>query len=186
MVEANCDAAYSGPRLGYRSDDCRRASPSDRIGPGGDGSTRDSAMRRAALDYIRDHLGRVPLVVLAREARALAVFRPIQQVRLESGRGTRPPVTAAGFAAFWALSIAAVAGVIVLRRRQVPVFPLMAPVLTAVIGIALTFGSVRYRAPADASVVLLAAVAVAAAIGTGREPADPGAAPESGSGGGRE
>lgn len=172
MVEANCDAAYSGPSLGYRSDDCRRASPSDRIEPGGDGSTRDSAMRRAAIGYIQDHLGRVPLVVLAREARAFAVFRPIQQVRFESGRGTRPPVTAAGFAAFWALSIAAVGGVIVLRRRHDPVFPLLAPILTAVIGIALTFGSTRYRAPADVSIVLLAAVALAAT---------PGAAPESGS-----
>jgi 4-amino-4-deoxy-L-arabinose transferase-like glycosyltransferase len=181
MVEANCDASYSGPRLGYRSDDCRRASPADRIGPRGDGSTRDRAMRHAAIDYIRHHLGRVPLVVLAREARAWGVFRPIQQVRLESGRGTRPPVTAFGFAAFWALSLAAVCGVIILRRRHVRVFPLMAPVLTAVIGIALTFGSVRYRAPADVSVVLLAAVALAAAVGAGPQPAAPDAAPESSS-----
>jgi hypothetical protein len=80
-----------------------------------------------------------------------------------------------GFAAFWVLAIAAVGGVLVLRRRHVAVFPLMAPVLTAVIGIALTFGSTRYRAPADVPIVLLAAVAVASAT----RPSDAG--PETGS-----
>ena len=113
------------------------------------------------------HKSRVPLVVLAREGRAWGVFRPIQQIRFEAGRGTRPPVMGLGFAAFWLLSIAAVRGVILLRRRRVPVFPLMAPILTATIGIALTFGSVRYRAPADVSIVLLAAVAIARVLRTG-------------------
>jgi hypothetical protein len=161
LVEANCDAVYSGPDLGYRSGPCLQTSPSRRIPPGGDGSTRDAATRHVAIDYIRAHLGRLPLVVLAREGRAWEVFRPIQQVGFESGRGTRPPVMGLGFATFWLLLIAAVRGVALLRRRGVPVFPLMAPILTATIGIALTFGSVRYRAPADVSIVLLAAVAIA-------------------------
>src|SRR4029077_16047592 len=125
--------------LGYRSGPCLKASPSSRIPPGGDGSSRDAATRRVAIDYIRAHLGRVPLVVLAREGRAWEVFRPVQQVDFESGRGTRPPVMGLGFATFWLLLIAAVRGVILLRRRRVPVFPLMAPIVTATIGIALTF-----------------------------------------------
>jgi hypothetical protein len=80
-----------------------------------------------------------------------------------------------GFAAFWLLSIAAVGGVIILRRRRLPVFPLAAPLLTAAIGIALTFGSVRYRTPADASIVLLAAVAIARATRTGSDRPSPAA-----------
>jgi 4-amino-4-deoxy-L-arabinose transferase-like glycosyltransferase len=171
MVEANCDATYSGSDIGYRSGPCLKLSPSNRIGPGEDGSTRDAATRRVAIDYIRAHDGRVPLVVLAREGRAWGLFRPFQQIRFESGRGTRPPVMGVGFAAYWALSIAAVIGVIILRRRHVPVFPLLAPILTAVIGIALTFGSVRYRTPADVSIVLLAAVAISRALQTGPAPA---------------
>ena len=102
-------------------------------------------------------------MVLAREGHAWGVFQPIQQMRFESGRGTRPPVMGLGFAAYWALSIAAVGGVMILRRRHVPVYPLLAPILTAAIGVALTFGSVRYRTPADVSIVLLAAVAIARA-----------------------
>ena len=69
LVEANCDAVYSGPDLGYRSGPCLQTSPSRRIPPGGDGSTRDAATRHVAIDYIRAHLGRLPLVVLAREGR---------------------------------------------------------------------------------------------------------------------
>ena len=75
-----------------------------------------------------------------------------------------------GFAAYWLVSIAAIGGVIVLRRRDIPVYPLLAPIVTAVIGIALTFGSVRYRAPADVSIVLLAAVAIASVTRTGPGP----------------
>lgn len=171
MVEANCDAVYSGSRIGYRSGPCLSSSPSSRMGPGDDGSTRDAATRRVALDYIRAHESRIPLVVLAREGRAWGVFRPIQQIRFESGRGTRPPVMGLGFAAYWALSIAAVGGVLILRRRHVPLYPLLAPILTAAIGIALTFGSVRYRTPADVSIVLLAAVAIARVLRTGPAPA---------------
>ena len=170
LVVSNCDAVYSGPDLGYKSEPCHDTSPA-RLDPSGDGSTRDIAMRHEATDYIRAHLGRLPLVILAREGRAWGVFRPIQQVRFESGRGTRPPVMGLGFAAYWALSIAAVGGVIILRRRHIPVYPLMAPILTAVIGIALTYGSVRYRTPADVPIVLLAAVAIARALRTGPAPA---------------
>jgi 4-amino-4-deoxy-L-arabinose transferase-like glycosyltransferase len=171
MVEANCDAVYSGSDIGYRSGPCLKSSPSSRIGPGDDGSTRDAATRRVAFDYIRAHEGRLPLVVLAREGRAWGLFRPFQQIRFESGRGTRPPVMGLGFAAFWALWIAAVGGVIILRRRHVPVYPLLAPILTAVIAIAITFGSVRYRTPADVSIVLLAAVGISRALRTGPAPA---------------
>jgi 4-amino-4-deoxy-L-arabinose transferase-like glycosyltransferase len=170
LVVSNCDAVYSGPDLGHKSEPCYDAS-AKRIGPDGDASTRDIALRHEGIDYIRAHLGRLPLVVLAREGRAWGVFRPIQQVRFESGRGTRPPVMGLGFAAYWALSIAAVGGVIILRRRHTPVYPLMAPIVTAVIGIALTYGSVRYRTPADVPIVLLAAVAIARALRTGPAPA---------------
>ena len=170
LVVSNCDAVYSGPDLGHKSEPCYDAS-AKRIGPDGDASTRDIALRHEGIDYIRAHLGRLPLVVLAREGRAWGVFRPIQQVRFESGRGTRPPVMGLGFAAYWALSIAAVGGVIILRRRHIPVYSLMAPIVTAVIGIALTYGSVRYRTPADVPIVLLAAVAIARALRTGPAPA---------------
>src|SRR4029079_13699482 len=79
LVVSNCDAVYSGPDLGYKSEPCHDTSPA-RLHPSGDGSTRDIAMRHEATDYIRAHIGRLPLVILAREGRAWGVFRPIQQV----------------------------------------------------------------------------------------------------------
>jgi hypothetical protein len=57
-----------------------------------------------------------------------------------------------------------VAGVVVLRRRKVPVFPVLAPVAAVVIAVAFTYGQTRFRAPAEISLALLAAVALDAAV----------------------
>jgi hypothetical protein len=66
-----------------------------------------------------------------------------------------------GFAAYWVLVPAAVVGVIILRRRPAPLLPLLALAATVSIGAAVTFGFTRFRAAAEVSIVLLAAVAVA-------------------------
>ena len=68
------------------------------------------------------------------------------------------------------MMVLAVLGVVVLRRRRVPVFPLLAFPITVLISVALTFGQARYRAPAEAALVILAAVAIDAAIERRREP----------------
>ena len=39
-----------------------------------------------------------------------------------------------GFAAYWLVSIAAIGGVIILRRRDTPVYPLLAPIVSVVPG----------------------------------------------------
>jgi hypothetical protein len=160
MVQANCPATYSGALLGSANGQCQYASPNQRTGPHGDDTTRDSAMRREAIDFMKQHASQVPVVVLAREGRAWGLFRPLQQMHFETIRGTRLYVIAPGILAFWVLTIAAVPGAIILRRRRVPLFPLMAFLLTVAIGVAITYGSIRYRTPAQVPIVLLAAVAI--------------------------
>jgi 4-amino-4-deoxy-L-arabinose transferase-like glycosyltransferase len=175
VAQGNCDLTYHGPQLGYLDTRCPRRleetygsdkARRDYAAGATDASTVDLEFRRTAQEYVRDHLGRVPLVVLAREGRAWGVFRPFDQMRQEfrgtrfvGGRPTKLWVFRAAFASYWVLALLAIAGVIVLRRRHVPVYPLLAFVVTVVISVALTFGQTRYRAPAEVSIVLLAAVA---------------------------
>ncbi len=160
MVEANCDSSYFGTRLGLGDPACRVASPNNDPGPGGDASTRDSAMRHEAIDYMKEHKGRVPVVIAAREGRAWGIFRPFQDMRFDTFRGTPLRVIQLGFLAYWALAVAAIAGFVILWRRKVSLLAFIAVFVTVAIGVAISFGSSRYRAPADVPIVLLAAVAL--------------------------
>ena len=53
-----------------------------------DPSIADGELRRHALDYMRDHLSRTPVVAAAPVGRTFGVFRPAQQTHLETERGT--------------------------------------------------------------------------------------------------
>ena len=63
----------------------------------------------------------------------------------------------AGFAMSWVLLALAPVGAVRLRRRGTPIFPLLAPILVVTLSVALTFGQLRYRAPAEPALVLLVA-----------------------------
>ena len=45
-----------------------------------------------------------------------------------------------------------------MRRRRIPIFPLIAIALIATFAAAITFGVTRYRAPAEVALVLAAAI----------------------------
>jgi hypothetical protein len=164
LVEANCHSVYYGSRIGYADGLCRKNSPANHVGPNGDDTTRDVAMRHEAFTFIGDHKSRLPLVLLAREGRTWGLFNPYQQMHFESTRGTRLIVDEAGLVIYWAVAAAAIVGVFVLRRRRVSVLALMAFPATVVIGVAISFGSVRYRAPAEVVIAILAAVALDVAL----------------------
>jgi uncharacterized membrane protein YoaK (UPF0700 family) len=69
-----------------------------------------------------------------------------------------------GFAAFWLLVPVTVAGAVVLRRRRVPITPLVAQFVLVSITAAAIYGLVRFRIPAEVSIVVLSAVAVDRAL----------------------
>ncbi len=154
MHTANCDTAYRGPLNGYWAYPC---------GGGvfkGDHSDLDVAQRKLAMTYIGEHVGQLPGVSIARLGRTWGFFRPAQQLRLdqkESGRDL--PAAWAGLLMYWAMIPVSVAGALILRRRSVPLVPLLAMPFIVSIAVLLTFGQTRYRAPAEVSLVLLTAVA---------------------------
>ena len=161
-----CDAAFYGPFTGYWSRDCVLAA-ADRSGlpPDADRSLLEEAHRKDATTYLRGHLSRLPIVMLARVGRTTGLFQLRQQAALDSFVGGRERWFA--WTAWWtyfAAALLAIAGGVILRRRRVPVFPLASLPVLVVITTAVFFGLVRYRAIAEVSLVVLAAVAVDAVI----------------------
>ena len=80
-------------------------------------------------------------------------------MRFETARGTPENYIRIGFFVTWALEIMAIVGVVVMRRRRIPLYPILAFIAVVAIGIAVTFGGTGYRAPAEVWIVLLAASA---------------------------
>ena len=52
--------------------------------------------------------------------------------------------------------VLSIAGLVVLRRRRIPIFPYFAIALSVTITVALSFGITRYRTPVDVVMPLLA------------------------------
>jgi hypothetical protein len=157
LAYGNCDATYSGEFLGYWSDQCALQDYPPHL----EESRIDLRARRKATDYIDDHLSRVPVVVAARIGRVWDVFRPTQNVHFNDFYERR------GEAASWAVLIGyylmlpfAIGGLVVMRRRRVPIFPMIAIAVSVTITVAFSFGITRYRAPVDVVLPVLAAVAL--------------------------
>ena len=67
---------------------------------------------------------------------------------------------------FYPTLVAAIAGAVVLARRRVyrVLWVLLVPVVTVTIGAALTYGQTRFRAAAEPTLAVLAAVAIVALV----------------------
>jgi hypothetical protein len=121
--------------------------------------------RHLAYDFIRDNAGSLPRVAGARLGRTWGLYRPWQQTRFDTIELRPLNLSRAGMVSLWVLEVAAGAGVVVLRRRRALLLPLVAPPLALSIASVVIYGTTRFRAAAEPSLVLLAAVAVAALAG---------------------
>ena len=157
LSAANCDSVYYGSAIGYY-DNCFQGP-----WPTGDESDRDLAPRHQAIQYMKDHITRLPVVVLARVARMWGLFRPGQTTLFDwsiEGRGRAPSWI--GLFAFYLLMPFSVGGFVRLWRRRITILPLLAAPVILTVAAATTFGVTRYRAPAEVSIVITAAVGVVA------------------------
>jgi 4-amino-4-deoxy-L-arabinose transferase-like glycosyltransferase len=155
MLQGNCEPTYHGDLLGFYELGC-----AFRKGFSSDASIADGEQREAAVDFMRDNASRVPIVVAARVGRTFGVFRPFQQMQLDRNRDTDLWVIRSGFFMYWALLPFALAGAVIARRRGIPIYPLLAFPAIVLLSVLLTMGQTRYRAPAEISLALLAAVAI--------------------------
>ena len=159
LASANCNDVYQGAYEGYWSFACALRTPIKPLSATVDESVQGSEAQAYALHFIRTHENRLFPVVMARIGRAFAFFHPLQQVKLDSTVETRPYRWAlVGLGMYYTLFALSVGGVVILRRRRIPVFPLLAVGLDVLISVAITFGQTRYRTTFEVSLVLLASV----------------------------
>jgi hypothetical protein len=173
LEAANCDQTYHGPLLGSWTLECA----SNHAGV--ERSVLDGRTRANALEYIGDNAGRVPVVMGARLARTFGLFDAEGQLRFDAFSDQRPvPASRAALWSYCALAAASVVGVVILRRRGVPSFPVTSAIVAVAITVVLIYGSTRFRAPAEPAFVLLASVAVDALVRRWRRDHAPGSAGE--------
>lgn len=159
LAGANCDVTYYGERIGTWQYSCARfngrVNEAKELNEIGHRGTR----------YARDHVGRLPLVLGARFARTWGLWEPF-----EVPEGRRAWVQRLGAAIYFVLIPFAVWGIVLLRRRKVPLLILLAPFITVTLTSLLAYGQIRFRHSAELSLVVLAAIAVDGLIGARRRP----------------
>jgi hypothetical protein len=176
---ANCDLTYSGSQIGlWREtfsqfgDSARRRPQAQACFEGFDIRRRDfeeanvsSSHRGDGITYAREHLSRAPLVVAVRELRTWGLYAPRQQIDFESLEGRPKRWQAVGTVMYWVLLPLAVVGAVLLLRRRARVWPLLSTAVVVVLTTALTYGQQRFRIADEPSLIVLAAVSVAAVAG---------------------
>jgi len=158
MLAANCDPSYHGPHLGGGDIACADHRPK------GDPSVVNAEFRSRAWHYMADHLGRWPVVVVARVARMWSVFRVPQTVGFDVGEGRPRWASYLGVAALYLLVVSAVVGGVSARRRKIAIWPLIVPIVVVTSVMLLIGGIPRYRAAAEPSIVVLGALGVGALL----------------------
>ena len=158
MVGGSCDSAFHGPLLGFYDIECSQRfigqAPDDPI-------ERDMWLRGKAFDYLKENSTRVPVVVAAREGRVWGLFRPEQTAHLWSDwSGTPIWTTRVWLSGTYVLVPLAAVGVWRLRRRSIPVYPLLGFIGIVIAAVAITIGEPRYRAAAAVPMAILAATGV--------------------------
>ncbi len=157
LYGANCPDSYYGPNVAFWSINCALAFPL----PGDpDQSEKSAIFRRAGLDYLRDHLSRLPTVVVLRELRGWSLWRNGQMAFYNTGEGREQWASWIGVVQLWLLAPLTVAGGIVLHRRRVRLLPLLAMPVLVVIVTAVFYGIPRFRLPAEITIVVFAAAAL--------------------------
>lgn len=158
MLGSNCDAVYRGGGIGLTN----LGVCLPKTVPRGDASVISRIYRDRAMNYMREHKRRVPLVVAARVGRDWGAFRPMDMLRLNEGEGRPRWITGAGMFFYYPLVLLALGGVVVLRRHRLRQWPLFVPPAIVSVGALLSYGQTRFRVPAEPSLVVLAAVALTA------------------------
>jgi hypothetical protein len=158
IAGANCPSTLRGPDIGSWDIRCV---PTARAN---DESVASRNARTHGFDYARDHASRIPLVLAARLGRTFGLLQPVRQAQHAEGRAEG--LELAGEVAWFALLPLAVYGLVLLRRRGIPIVPLLAPFALAVAATLVGYGVPRFRHPADVAEAVLAGVALDVLIGS--------------------
>ncbi|MGZ4740783.1 MAG: glycosyltransferase family 39 protein, partial [Ilumatobacteraceae bacterium] len=168
MVYANCATAYNGPFVGYWDYQCQQSVREAKGDPPGDESQTALYWRSLGFDYARQHLGELPRVVTLRVLRQWELFRPLQNVTLGGIEGRNRDAGTMGLLTFYGLAGLSVVGAVSMHRRRIPLLPLGVQFLSVTITAAYTYGTIRFRAPAEPALCALGAVGLVPVLAVAR------------------
>ena len=157
ILGSTCDAVFFGRPIGLTN--LHVCIPEH--APPGDQSQISRIYRQRAIDYIADgHRGQFVKVVLARVGRDWGLFRPTDMAFINEAEGRPRWLTNLGMWFYYPLVAFAIAGAVILRRRQVRIWFLAVPPIIVTAGALLSYGQTRFRVPAEPVIVVLAAVTI--------------------------
>lgn len=160
LFYANCDDVYFGPFLGFWSFDCQTRHRAEFGDAPGDQAEQAVYWRKLAIEYVRDHIDRVPVVVAARVGRQWELFRPDQTVDFAFIEGRDRRSVQIGQLGFYLMMPLTIAGSIALRRRRHPLLPMWSHAIAVTATAVYAYGTLRFRAPWEPIMVTLAAIGV--------------------------
>jgi peptidoglycan/LPS O-acetylase OafA/YrhL len=175
LFYANCEDTYDGPLIGYWSFNCQERVRQERLAQGlpadppGDESERAAGWGELGREFARANSDRWPAVALARFTRAWDLQHSDTTARALQFEGRPYDWSIRGLWAYRLALVPAVAGLIVLRRRRVAIWPLLAMVAMVSATAVAVYGHVRFRTVGDLVVLVAAAVAIDAVL-PGRRP----------------
>ncbi len=154
---ANCDKTYTGSELGSWSISCISPRKVD------DEAAQADIWRAQGFDYMGAHTKRlIGVVVPVRVLRTWSFYQPFNSAVPQEAQNRR--VANAGTVAYYLLFPLAIFGLILLRRRRLPIFVLLAPVAMVTITSMIGFGYPRFRYAAEFTIIVSAAIALDAFI----------------------
>lgn len=160
LFYANCDDVYSGPLIGFWSFACQERYRAEFGDPPGDQAQQAVYWRKLAIEYIREHRDQVPKVLAARVGRQWELFRPGQTISLSVIEGRDATSTRIGQWMFYAMMPLAVAGSVAMRRRRQLLLPMWSHAIAVTATALYAYGTLRFRAPWEPVMVVLAAIGV--------------------------
>jgi 4-amino-4-deoxy-L-arabinose transferase-like glycosyltransferase len=155
-VYSNCEDVYSGKFLGFWAFECQERIRRESGEPPGDEAEKAVYWRHVGFDYARDNADQLPKVLAARVLRQWDLFRPFDNASFAAIEGRNVGAAQAGLAMYWAMIPFAAYGIVRVRRRKVPVWPLLSQVAMVTITAAYAYGTTRFRAPAELTLCVLA------------------------------
>ncbi|HZX55204.1 MAG TPA: glycosyltransferase family 39 protein, partial [Ilumatobacteraceae bacterium] len=168
MVYANCPTAYNGTFVGYWDFQCQQRVREAQGDPPGDESQTALYWRSLGFNYARDHLGELPRVMTLRVLRQWELFRPLQNVRLAGIEGRNHDASTMGLLMFYGLASLSIVGAVSMWRRRIPLLPIGVQFLAVTITSAYTYGTVRFRAPAEPALCVLGAIGLVPVVALAR------------------